>query len=230
MTSNYEIEPMLAEELSHNFFSKDIGDSALTLSPALWYQVQDEGRRARRRVGPKEIAENTALRYDGWPAQIIDLFQILQVRTEAAVHAQDPVVYQGCHGQVIEQVDEGTPELRLVPPFALIPESIYLCYILALVIASQEMHLVRVLYLEGQKNAEGLYALLASVNVIAKKKVVGVRRSASIVHEPQEVVILSVNIGSDRERSTQSQKHGLLHDKCQCFLNQPLYVLHLEVN
>ena len=55
---------------------------------------------------------------------------------------------------MIEQVDEGAPNLRLVAPLALVPESIYLCYILALMIASQQVNFVRVLYLEGQKYAE----------------------------------------------------------------------------
>lgn len=99
---------------------------------------------------------------------------------------------------MVEQIDERTPKLRLVPPFALVPESINLCYILALVISSQHMDFFRVLYLEGEKEAKGLYALLPSIHVVAQEKVTGLRRRPCIIHKAQEIVVLAVYVSSDR--------------------------------
>ena len=105
---------------------------------------------------------------------------------------------------MVEQIDEGTPNLRLVPPFALIPKSIYLCYVLTLVITAEKVHFVRMLYLERQQKTERFNTLLPTVYIVTEEQVAGLRRSARLVHKPQEVIILSMNISSYSDRGTQT--------------------------
>ena len=54
-----------------------------------------------------------------------------------------------------------------------------------------------------QQEADGLQALLAPVNVVPQKKIVGLRREASIFEQPQQVRVLPMDVAckSDKPRS-----------------------------
>ena len=52
-------------------------------------------------------------------------------------------------------------------------------------------------HLEGKQQDHCLDALLTSVNIITKKEVVAVGRKAATLKEPQEILVLSMNITTD---------------------------------
>ena len=61
-------------------------------------------------------------------------------------------------------------------------------------VTSEEEEVLRVLNLVSQEEAHSLETLFASVNVIAQEEIVGIGWEASVLEEPQKIVVLSVNI------------------------------------
>lgn len=61
-------------------------------------------------------------------------------------------------------------------------------------VASQQEEILRVLNFVGQQEADGLQGLLAPVHVVPQKQVVGFRRETSVLEEPQEVIVLAVDV------------------------------------
>src|SRR5687767_2607939 len=64
----------------------------------------------------------------------------------------------------------------------------------AFVIATEDEEVFGVLNLVGKEETYGFEALLAPIHVVAKEKIIGCRRESSILKQPEEVVILAVNI------------------------------------
>jgi len=83
------------------------------------------------------------------------------------VHAQDLFVNEGSDGEAVEAVSEGFPEFDVVPALALVVETIDTVDGGALVVASEQEEVLRVLNLVGQQQANGLQALLASVHIVS---------------------------------------------------------------
>ena len=66
------------------------------------------------------------------------------------MHAQDLFVYQGRNGQAVEAVSERLPNPNVVSPLAFVIESINSVDRGALMVASQQEEIFRVLNLVGQ--------------------------------------------------------------------------------
>ena len=79
----------------------------------------------------------------------------------------------------------------------------------ALVVAPEQEEVLWVLDLVGEQEADGLQRLLAAVNVVPEEEVVGLGREAAVLEEPQEVVVLAVDVAADLERRLQLQEDGL---------------------
>ena len=81
---------------------------------------------------------------------------------------------------MIKQINKLFPKFNRVAPFAFVPKSIYPTNTLAFMIASKQEHTFRILDLVTEKEAEGFDALFASVNVVAKKQIISIRRKACV--------------------------------------------------
>ena len=79
----------------------------------------------------------------------------------------------------------------------------------ALVVAPQNEKVLRVLDLVRKQQADGLHALLASVDIVAQKQIVGVGREAAVLKQAEQVVVLPVDIAcapiSSRVRCTMAR-------------------------
>lgn len=69
------------------------------------------------------------------------------------MHAQNSVFNEGGDGEVIEQINEFFPELDIVSAFALVLEPVDASDVLVLVVASKQLHFVRVFYLVRHQKA-----------------------------------------------------------------------------
>lgn len=63
-----------------------------------------------------------------------------------------------------------------------------------LVVAPQQEEVLGVLDLVGKQQADGLQRLLAPVYVVPQKQVIALRGEAPVLKEPQEVVVLPVDV------------------------------------
>lgn len=116
------------------------------------------------------------------------------------MHGENLLINDGCNGQAVEAICERLPQLDVVSSFALIVEPIDTVDRGALVIPAQNKEVLGVLDLVCQKEADGLERLLTTVDVVAEEKVVGLRRESAVFEQPQEIVVLAVDITADLGR------------------------------
>ena len=68
-------------------------------------------------------------------------------------------------------------------------------------VAAQDEEVFGVLDLVGKKQTDSLERLLATVDVVTKEEVVGLRRETTVFEKTQEIVVLAVDITADLDRS-----------------------------
>lgn len=172
MSSADEIEVMLPQELCHPIRTESIGNASVVLPPAPDLPVG---------IRPQEVAQQSLIRHVDRPLDLPYLIHALQLGREAAVHAEDLVVDDGGHRQAVEAVGEELPQPDAEPALALVVEAVDAVDGGTFVVASEEEEVVGVLDLVCQQEADGLDALLPSVDVVAEEEVVGARWEAAIL-------------------------------------------------
>ena len=101
-------------------------------------------------------------------------------------HTQDAIVDDSCDRQHIEASSKLSPNAYIVPSLALVVKSVHPVDRLALVIATQQVEVLRELYLVRQEQCNGLNALLASIDIVAnKQKLLVVLRVSSNVKQSE---------------------------------------------
>lgn len=123
------------------------------------------------------------------------------------MHGEDLLVNDGCNGKAVEAIGECLPQLDVIATLALIVEAVDSIDGGALVVAPQNEEVLGVLDLIGEQKANGFQRLFASVDVIAKEKIVGLGREAAILEKTQQVVVLPVDITTDLEGRRQQCNH-----------------------
>ena len=109
MSSTYQVQVVSVEEFGDHISSECEADSSVVLSPSLDVLVG---------VRPEQITEESGVGDIGWSHDPPDLLHALQVGTQAAVTTEDLLVHDGGHGQTVETVGEGLPQLDVVSSFA----------------------------------------------------------------------------------------------------------------
>ena len=61
-------------------------------------------------------------------------------------------------------------------------------------VAAQQEEVLGVLDLVGQQQADGLQGLFPPVYVVAQEQVVALRRKAPVLKEPEQVIVLPVDV------------------------------------
>ena len=136
----------LAESL-HYLLSEGEADPSVVLAPALYIFVG---------IGPQEVAEEASVWNIGRSHDSLDLIKRAQLWAEAAVHAEDLLIDEGCNREAIEAVSEGLPELDVVSSLALIIEAIDSVDGGTLMVAPQEEEVLGVLDLVGEEETHRL--------------------------------------------------------------------------
>jgi hypothetical protein len=113
------------------------------------------------------------------------------------VHCENLLIDDGRDWQAVEAISESLPEFDIIPPLALIVKTIDTIDRCAFVVAAENEEVFRILDLVGQKKANSLKRLLASVNIISKEEIVCLRRKAAILEQTKKIVVLSVDITAD---------------------------------
>ncbi len=185
MRAANEIQVVLVQELGHYLDAEGERDAAVVLAPA---------RNVLVRVAPEQVAEQTLVGHVCGSHDAADLLHGLQVGREATVAAEDLLVDDGRHGQTVEAVGEGLPELDVVAALALVVEAVDAVDAGALVVAAQQEKVLREFDLVGEQETDGLQRLLAPVHVVAQEQVVGLGRKPAVLEQTQQVVVLTVDV------------------------------------
>lgn len=112
------------------------------------------------------------------------------------MHANDLLIDDRADRKTVETVGEYFPELYIVASLAFIIETVDSVDRRTLVIATQKEEILRKLNLVGKEKANCLQRLFASVHIITKEEVVGVRREAPIFEDSQQIRELSMHIAA----------------------------------
>jgi hypothetical protein len=118
---------------------------------------------------------------------------------------------------VVEAVVERLPERELVSPLDFVEESVYTSDSLALVVTAKDDDLLWESYLQGEKQADDLTALLAAVHVIAEEQVLEIATQDLLLllllvlichffEHMKQVAVLSVDVAKDLNRCLEVQK------------------------
>ncbi len=125
------------------------------------------------------------------------------------MHANDLIINDSCAGEAVEGVTELLPYLDREPPPTLIIETIDPVDSSALMVASQDKEVFRILDLVGKEEADNFQALLAPIHIISKEEVVGLRGEATVLKQPEDISVLSVDISAYLDGSPKLQEHRL---------------------
>jgi hypothetical protein len=125
------------------------------------------------------------------------------------MHGEDLLVDDSSDGKAVEAIGKSLPQLDVVATLALVVKSIDTVDRGALVVTSEDEEVFGVLDLVGEEQADGLKRLLASIDVVTEEEVVGLRREATVLEESEEIVVLSVDITADLNRSLEFEENRL---------------------
>jgi len=135
--------------------------------------------------------------YIGRTHDSANLLHRVQIGAQTSVHGENLLINDGGNGEAVEAVGEGLPQLDVVSSLALVVEAIDTVDGGALVVSTQNEEVLRVLDLVGEKQANGLKGLLATVDIITEEKIVGLRRESAVFEKTQEIIVLTVDITTD---------------------------------
>jgi hypothetical protein len=204
MSTANEVQVVLVQELCDNVFTKGKGDTSVVLTPSINLLV---------RVGPQEITEETSVRDISWANNTFYLIEACQFRTETTVHAKDLLVNDGSAWEAVEAVGKGFPQLNTESSLALIIKSVDTVDGSTLVVTAKHEKVLWVLDFVSKQQANCFQGLLATVNVITQKHIIGLRGEATVFKETQQVIVLSVDITTDLDGCFEFEKHGLANQE-----------------
>ena len=79
-------------------------------------------------------------------------------------------------------------------------------------VAAQQEEVLGVLDLVGEQEGDDLEPVLPTIHVVAQEQVVGVRREAAVLEEPEEVMVLAMDVADDLDRRLQLKKRRLVDE------------------
>jgi len=89
--------------------------------------------------------------YVSWSHDTSNLLHRVQIWAKTSVHGEDLLVDDCCNGQAVETVRESFPKLDVVPPLALIVETVDAVDRSAFVVAAQDEEVFGVFNLVGKE-------------------------------------------------------------------------------
>lgn len=118
------------------------------------------------------------------------------------MHCEDLLIDDCSNGQAVEAVSKCLPQLDVVSTLALVVEAVDAIDTGTLVVASQDEEVLGVFDLVCQEQANGLERLLASIDVVAKEEIVGLRWESTVLEQTEEIVVLPMNVSANLSLSS----------------------------
>lgn len=149
-------------------------------------------------IRPQKIAHGTLMRYFLNSVERADVVERVDTGRQTAVQAEDLVVNEGGQGQVVEEVREELPHVRIaILAQALIVEAVHLRNLPTLVVAAQDGDALGIADLERDEKRDSLDGEVSTIDVVAHEEVIGVWIGASDLEQLHQVVELAVDVATD---------------------------------
>lgn len=117
MSPTHEFNIMLFTELFNNILSKNIANPSLIFAPA--FEII--------RISPQKVAKQSLIWYIYGPDNIINLREVIKIRRQAPMHANNPLVDDSRDGEEVKHIAKFIPQGNRIPAFAFIVESVHSC-------------------------------------------------------------------------------------------------------
>ena len=125
---------------------------------------------------------------------MLELSNSDELWAEPAMHAENFVVDKGCDRHAVEDILKLLPHANGVAALAFVVEAIDAVDLSALVVTAQQEEVFLELDFVCQEQDDGLQRVLSSVDIIAQKEIVGLRREAAILEKTEQVSELSMGV------------------------------------
>jgi hypothetical protein len=123
--------------------------------------------------------------------------------------AENFLVNKCSNWQAVEAVCEGLPEFDVVSSFAFVIEAVDSVDTGALVVTTKEEEVFREFDFVREKETDSFKRLFATINVITKEQIVGLRRKSAILKHAEQIVVLAVSITTNAKRCLKLEKNWL---------------------
>lgn len=105
MSSDHQLEPESEQKIGYPVGAEHVRHvPANVFAPAL--------DRTNGRIGPQQVAQDTAPGHFGGPPDPVDLAHVMEIRAKATVRAEYNATYDRCHWHTVERPVERSPEPR----------------------------------------------------------------------------------------------------------------------
>ena len=124
------------------------------------------------------------------------------------MHTKDFLVDNCSNWKAVEAVCERFPKFDVVASFALVIKSINTVDGGTFMVSTENEKIVRVFDFVSKEKADSFKALLSSVDVITKEKVISFRRKVPILKKTKQIIVLAMDITLKGERISETHKNG----------------------
>lgn len=123
------------------------------------------------------------------------------------MHAENLVVNDGGQAEVVEDFRAVSPHVDgAILLEALIVETVHLSDLAGFVVSANQGDSVRIPHLQSQQKQERFHTVVATVDEVTEKQVVGVGALASNLEQLNQIVELAVNITADLNKIKKEKK------------------------
>nr|DAD19056.1 TPA_asm: hypothetical protein HUJ06_020519 [Nelumbo nucifera] len=126
------------------------------------------------------------------------------------MHAQDLLINKSSHWQAVEAICKSLPEADIIPSLAFIIEPINTVDGSTFMVAPKKKKVLWIFDFVCKEKANGLYALLTTVNIVSQEQIVCSWWAPTILEKPEEIRILAMNISHIFMGASSSRRLGWL--------------------
>jgi hypothetical protein len=115
VSATNQVDVIFLDEFVHDVFSEGEGDTSVVVTPIVDLLVG---------VGPQKVAQQASVWHIRGPHNVVNCQNPVQLRGQAAVHAEDFVIDERSDGQAVEAVGKNFPKLDSIATLALIVKAV----------------------------------------------------------------------------------------------------------
>lgn len=149
-------------------------------------------------VRPQQITHWSLMRHFLNAVEGANVVQRVNAWRQASVQAEDLVVDERGKWEVVEEIGEELPHIRIaVLAQTLVVEAVHLRNLSTLVVAAEDGDALGVADLQRDQEGDGLDGEVSTIDVVAHEEVVCVWVGAADLEELHQVVELAVDVAAD---------------------------------
>ena len=120
------------------------------------------------------------------------------------------LIDNGRDGKAVEAVSKGSPDSNMIPLPALVIKTIDTISSSTFMVSSQKKEVFRIFDLLCKQETNGFQGLLPIIDVITQEEIVSFWWKSSIIKQPQQVVILAMDVTTNFDGCVQIKQNGLV--------------------